>query len=278
MEYKDDENIDDYFGNNERTFLNDTCKNGRFVLSVGMKESGKTFCMMAYLKYVLYYNVYKSIHCVLPQFGKEQNDSYDFLKTQKHVLIYKHYNESISKLVDKDREKGRTLFIIDDATGELVKNIDQKLIDLITTTRHAEGLTVWICVHALAKVLDTIMRFNIEYLFLYKVGSAVLLKAIYDEYFSLIFLRLRDFKRYHRQSTRIQYNCLSFNALKSVVDNTVKDWQFVQFDGFELKPTINTRKMKTKKHETENKKPSIKILRKINLSDIFNAYRRRNKK
>ena len=50
----------------EQNLLDDITKNGRFILSIGSKGSGKTYLMMAVLKYCLQNNIYDAIHFVCP--------------------------------------------------------------------------------------------------------------------------------------------------------------------------------------------------------------------
>ena len=91
----------------EEEFIENVNKSG-FIISIGCKGGGKSFLMMAYLKHALYNKTFQHIHFVCPCYSGEQNNSYDFLKNQKHVMIYKHYTEEVSKRVDKDRKKGKT--------------------------------------------------------------------------------------------------------------------------------------------------------------------------
>ena len=120
--------MDNIISNHEQSFIEDTTKTGRFILSIGSKGSGKSYLLCSYLKYVLKNNIFKNIHFICPCYDGEANNSYDFLKNQKHVLIYKHYSEAVTKIVDKDRRKGKTLFLIDDASGELLKQMDNSFI------------------------------------------------------------------------------------------------------------------------------------------------------
>ena len=149
--------MDNIIKDHESQFLQDTTETGRFILSIGSKGSGKSYLLCSYLKYVLKHNIFKNIHFVCPCFKGEANNSYDFLKNQKHVLVYPHYSEAITKIVDKDRRKGRTLFMVDDASGELLKQVDPSFIQLATTTRHFAGCTVYVCVHSCKKILSPIM-------------------------------------------------------------------------------------------------------------------------
>lgn len=228
METKDD-NIINLYGDLEKFFIDDTYENGRFFLSIGTKGSGKTYLMVSYLKYVLYFDIFDYIHFVCPSYLGEQSKSYDFLKNQKQVNIYPHYHEKISKRVDKDRKKGRTLFLIDDASGELLKNIDNTLIQLITTTRHFKGLNIWIAVHSCKKILTPIIRQNIDYLFIYKIVNGLLVKDLYDEYFSMTYDNFKEFKNVFSQLMEEKYNCLLYTNHNEYMDNNVKNWKLLKY-------------------------------------------------
>ena len=106
-------NNDEIIKQHEQNFLDDISKNGRFCLSIGSKGSGKTYLMMAVLKYCLQNNIYDAIHAVLPAYDGEQGGSYNFIENQKHIQVYQHYNESVSKKVDVSRRKKKTLMLLD---------------------------------------------------------------------------------------------------------------------------------------------------------------------
>ena len=99
-------------------------KTGRFILSIGIKGGGKTYRMLQFVKFALHNNLYERYHLILPMYEHEQSDSYGFLRNQNHCFIYDGYSEKVSKIVEKDRLKYKTLFIIDDASSELLKNLD----------------------------------------------------------------------------------------------------------------------------------------------------------
>ena len=45
--------MDNIISNHEQSFIEDTTKTGRFILSIGSKGSGKSYLLCSYLKYVL---------------------------------------------------------------------------------------------------------------------------------------------------------------------------------------------------------------------------------
>jgi hypothetical protein len=230
----------------ESEFLKDNTKTGRMILSLGKKNSGKSYLMMAYLKYVLYHKVYEAIHFVCPIFSGEQNNSYDFLKTQKHILIYKHYSEAVSKAVDKSRQTKHTLFMIDDATSELMQNNDQTFIHLICTTRHYKGLTLWANVHSCKRILTPAVRQNIDNLFIYHIPNIKLLNDIYDEYLSLLFESFKDFKIFYVKTLDEEHSCIFYSTHIKGIDSSVKHWDICKKQDYILQPTKAPEKPKPK--------------------------------
>ena len=216
--------MDNIISNHEQSFIEDTTKTGRFILSIGSKGSGKSYLLCSYLKYVLKNNIFKNIHFICPCYEGEANNSYDFLKNQKHVLIYKHYSEAVTKIVDKDRRKGKTLFLIDDASGELLKQMDNTFIQLITTTRHFKGCTVYVCCHSAKRILACIIRQNLDHLFIYKIINAGLIEDLYDEYFSMLFDKFKEFKEFYKQATEEKNSCIHFSLHSEGLDINVKHW------------------------------------------------------
>ena len=246
-------NNDEYILPHEKKFLDDISKNGRFILSIGSKGSGKTYLMMAVLKYCLQNNIYEAIHFVCPSYEGEQNNSYDFIKNQKHIQIYQRYNEGVSKKVDISRRKKKTLFLLDDASGELLYNIDATLIQLITTTRHFKGCTIYLACHSCKRILTSIIRQNVDSLFIYKIINMKLLNDLYDEYFSQFKDKFKDFKSSYLIWTKEKYSCIHFSLHDEGIDVNVKNWNILknQIEGF--KPTQALKTITAKKPEETNK-------------------------
>lgn len=252
--------------NHEDLFLEDM-EIGRFTIAIGSKGSGKSYLMTSYLKHALYQDIYKNVHIVLPVGIKgEANNSYEFLKNQKHVQVYPHYSEAVSKRVDSDRKKAPTLYIIDDASGELLHNIDNTLIHLITTTRHFKKCSIWVCVHSAKRILTPLIRQNCDNIFIYRIINMKLLQDFYDEYFSMLFESFKDFKQFYTNATREKNTSLHFSLHMDGIDPYVRDWNInKQKQDIVLKATTN--KHKTKKDE-EEKKP-------LGLQIKFTRYKRR---
>lgn len=253
--------IDNLINDHEENFLKDTTDNGRFIMSIGQKGGGKSYLLCAYLKCVLHYNIFKYIHFVCPCYNGEQNNSYAFLKDQKHVMIYPHYKEAVSKRVDTDRKKGKTLFIIDDGSGELLKNIDNTFCQLATTGRHFHGLTTFICVHSCKKILTPLIRQNIDHLFIYRIINMKLLNDLYDEYFSSYFDRFKDFKAFYMDIIKEKYSCIHFSIHQEGLDINVKNWSIItNQDQYVLKKTkSNVKKPVKKKEEDKPKQQGINL-------------------
>jgi hypothetical protein len=223
--------------NLEETFLNDNIETGRFILSIGSKGSGKTYRLLQYLKFALYNNIYERYHLILPMYSSEQNDSYGFLQTQQNCYIYNGYSEKVSILVDKDRLKYRTLFIIDDASSELVKKMDNTFLKLITTTRHGKGVTVWACVHSCKRILSPAVRQNIDWLFTYKIPNRKLLNDLYDEYFGMQFDSFKLFMQIYTEVMKEKYNSVLCSLHVTDIDTYTNDWVILkQYDTVELEP------------------------------------------
>ena len=245
-------NTDELTKDNEVEFIEDNEKAGRFILAIGSKGGGKSHLMTSFLKFHLLENTYEYIHFCCPCYGGEADDQYAFLKDQKQVLIYKHYNPKISALVDKDRQKGKTLFLIDDASSELISNIDTGLLHLITTARHYKSCTLYFAVHSCKKILLPIVRQNIDHLFIYKIINAGLLRDLYDEYLSMLFNKWQEFKDFYNNATAEKYTCVHFSIHFKGLDVNVKEWEINRLrDKYKLKPHKGAPKPKPK--ETQPK-------------------------
>jgi len=245
-------NYDNFIQDHEKFFLDDTQK-GRFIVAVGSKGQGKSYLMTSFLKHVLSLGYYKNVHFVCPCYNGEASNSYQFLKDQKHVLIYKSYSQSVSKRVDADRKKAPTLFLIDDGTSELINNIDPSFINLITTNRHFKKCTIYIAVHSSKKAMVPVVRNNIDHIFIYKIANVKLLEDIYYEFFSMLFEKFKSFKDFYVETTKEKNSCIHFSIHQDGIDINVKNWMINrEKDKIKLKPTANTHKIK--KEEQQPKK------------------------
>ena len=256
---------------NETEFLDDNIKHGRFILAIGSKGSGKSHLLTSFLKYHLYNETYKYIHFVAPCYKGEADNQYAFLKDQLNVNIYKHYDKKISIIVDKDRQKASTLFLLDDASSELISNIDTELLHLITTARHYMGLTLYVCVHSCKRILMPIVRQNIDHLFIYKIINAGLLRDLFDEYLSMQFEKWQSFKNFYNKATSEKYSCIHFSIHFDGIDINVKNWEINTLrDKVKLKPHKALEKPKPKPKEDKQKFVGHSIS-----SILFNKKRRK---
>jgi len=230
----------------EHEFLDDMKDVGRFVCTIGAKGGGKSYTMLAYLKFAIQNNLYEKYHLVLPMFHLEANDSYGFLKDQKHCLIYESFHPKITQRVLADRVKFKVLFIIDDSTSELTDNIDKNFIKLLTTTRHGnKGVTIWLIFHASKKVMSPAIRMQIDWLLLTNMQNMKLLEDIYEEFLGRYFDRFRDFKQFYDQAMSEKYNSIIFGTQQKGIDTNVKNWELLNSD-YDLQPTKGAPKPKPK--------------------------------
>ena len=256
-------NYDNFIQDHEKFFLDDTQK-GRFIVAVGSKGQGKSYLMTSFLKHVLSLGYYKNVHFVCPCYSGEASNSYDFLKDQKHVLIYKTYSEAVSKRVDTDRKKSPTLFLIDDGTSELINNIDPSFINLITTNRHFKKCTIYIAVHSSKKAMIPVVRNNIDHIFIYKIANVKLLEDIYYEFFSMLFETFKHFKQFYLESTQEKNSCIHFSIHQehADLDINVKNWNInKEKDTIKLKPTQNNHKQAKKEEPKKIAGLQIKFTR-----------------
>ena len=248
----------------ENEFIKDITETGRFILSIGIKGGGKTYKMLQFVKYALYNNIYERYHLILPMYEAEQNDSYGFLRNQQHCYIYNGYSEKVSKLVEKDRLKYKTLFIIDDASAELVKNMDNTFMKIITTTRHGQGCTLWACVHSAKRILAPVVRQNIDWLFVYKIANRKLLIDIYEEYASMTFDTLNEFMQLYKSAMDEKYNAVLFTIQSSNIDPMTNEWETLKsYQDITLKPHAPIKK------PVEKKEPNDKKLKINNLNTML---------
>lgn len=253
--------------NLEDEFLEDVTKTGRFIMSIGIKGGGKSFAMLNFLKYALSNEIFESYHLVLPMYKLEQSDSYGFLRNQKQCYIYNGYSEKVSKNVEKERAKKKTLFIIDDASAELLYNLDSTFSRLITTSRHGKGVTVWICVHSAKRILTPLVRQNVDWMFVYKISNVKLLQDIYDEWLSMQFETFKEFMQYYRYAMQTKYNSVLLTNQVDSVDLDVVEWETLpSYEDVELKPHkgngINKFEPKKKKPEEKPKSTPISFFSK----------------
>lgn len=221
----------------EQEFVESILKNW-VVLSIGTKGSGKTYLMLKYLKFAFQNNLYEKYVLVLPMFNMEQNDSYSFIDAnQKNIFVFDTYNEVIASQLYKEQEKAgakgskpKTLFCIDDASGEDVKIIDHSLKRLITNIRHT-NTALWMCVHSASGILSPFIRQQTDILFLSKIGNARLLESIWEEFLSLMegYQGREGHKAFTNKFIEVhksKYQVIYMNIRTGSIDYTVSEWNF----------------------------------------------------
>lgn len=220
----------------EKDFISNL-KKGRIILSLGTKGSGKTFLLLQYLKFALANNIYQQYVLILPAFSVEKNDSYAFLrahlKSNKNLFIFEGYDPVISEqfIARQKKNKLDTLFVIDDASGEQMFNIDPDLKELITIARHILGDgAFWLLAHSSKKILSPFLRSNIDIIILSNLTSAKLLNDIYEEMLSLI-MQHKDFIQIFKDDVKaIEYGAIYINLRAGKIDSKVKQWKLVSTD------------------------------------------------
>jgi hypothetical protein len=129
--------------------------------------------------------------------------------------------------------KKHIFYGIDDSTSDSLDiKADQGIMKIATTSRHLK-LTFFLVAHNCRAVLTTTFRANIDHLFVFKCTTLALIKAIYEEYFSLnpMFENLKDFiKFYDEYIIGVKHAGLYVNCLKHTHNNFnpyVKDMDFM---------------------------------------------------
>lgn len=203
--------VNTIFNDYEYDYLKEIQQTCRISLFLGVKGSGKTTLALNIFKLIYLnqlVNGYMQFHMVLPSFKNEQKDSYKFIKDCKkfkNVYIYDAFNEGVVDYVynlsKKNKGNDKTFFLIDDATGDFAKAFYGQSIfsKFVSESRHIRINTVVIA-HHLTGVLKPMYRSLFDFIFLFKISNAKLLKSMYEE-----FLSLRDeYRKY--ETFKLQYN------------------------------------------------------------------------
>lgn len=204
----------------------DSLMQNRVVLSIGTKGSGKTYLMLNFLKYALKNKLFQRYVLVLPAYGFEESDSYGFINVKDpNIFVFEGYNEVITKDLMKqqknEKTRKKTLFIIDDASGENVWRLDASLQKMITVVRHLH-ITLWIIVHSASGILSPFLRQQCDILLLSKMTNTKLLENIWEEYLSMTKeykgreghkKLIDDFIELHEQKFKVMYLDLRKNLI-----------------------------------------------------------------
>lgn len=211
----------------------ESLRNGAVVVSCGAKKSGKTCWMLAILHACVDANAFDDYILVFPSIFVEQYDSYSWCLKQKQFTIYTNYHNFILEKLynqNKDRKKQRkTLVVIDDATtfaSELKNPANENLIALVSQTRHLK-VSVYILVHSLKNILSPVLRENVNYLIIYSVTNAKLLKDIHEEYLS-VQCDYNTFVEWYRNISKEKFSSFMLKTNSPVaLDVHTGDWPMV---------------------------------------------------
>jgi hypothetical protein len=217
-----------------QNFVSEVLKN-RLMLSIGTKGSGKSYLMLNFLRYCFAHKLYERYVLILPSFRYEQHDSYSFINAEdKNIFVIESYNEVITANLLKEQmntmKRIKTLFIIDDASGQDVWHIDDSLRKLITVIRHLE-MTLWIMVHSATGILPPFLRQQTDMLLLSRFTNMKLLQSIHEEYLSLTdeYRGVEGKRKLGNNFLRIHdkpFQVIFVNTQENYVDFTAGDWTF----------------------------------------------------
>jgi hypothetical protein len=156
------------------------------ALNVGCKGSGKTHIVLQFLKWAYHNQIYEKYFFVLPSYSFEQKNSYDFITEMKkekmnNVFIFTKFSQAhLEKLVydQSNSNNERCFFFIDDSTGhvDLNSNLFKKIF---TTARHIK-ISLWVCAHALKKILTPVIRANCDFVFMFNIDEESVRESIFN--------------------------------------------------------------------------------------------------
>ncbi len=247
-----DQTVDE---NLEKEFLDDNKQNGRFIVIVGRKGSGKSFLLTNFIAICYYYNLYDLYEFILPEYATDANsETYKFISNHPNTTIYNTYNSKITENVKLQSKSKRILYCLDDSTSYLFENKNKaELLNLASTCRHGRGITVFVVCHALKNVLIPSIRGLIDYMFIGAFTNYTIIKRhLYEENCSMMMTEKEFMEEYKENIIRGEHNFLFINN-KCETDFHVQDWALSKFD--RNKVVIGNGKSKT---VTFDKKSQIK--------------------
>ena len=215
--------------------VNDWKKKPVFILSIGIRKSGKSYNSLALIELAMAKNVFDYYILCLPVYDYEQTDSYKFIKDYEKankggVAIYDKYSYLITDKIlaaANKISKKRILIFVDDAMLSKSAIYEQNFYGLLSIARHL-GISIMLNFHSLTsgRVLSPFVRQNIDLFCLYKVVSDQLLKLIYDEYVSLV-NDIVDWKTFRTQYIKHvnsgEFQSLLLDARTGEIDWNLKD-------------------------------------------------------
>ena len=206
-----------------------------FILSIGVRKSGKSYNSLNLIELAMKRNVFDYYILCLPVYDFEQTDSYKFIKdynkaNKGKVSVYDKYSYLITdKILDNAKKisKKRILIFIDDAMLSKSAIYEHNFYGLLSIARHL-GISLMLNFHSLTsgRVLSPFVRQNIDYLCLYKIVSDQLLKLVYDEYVSLASdgIDWKSFRaQYMKHVNSGEFQSLLLDARVGQIDWNLKD-------------------------------------------------------
>jgi hypothetical protein len=201
-------------------FIGDKKIQGKVIMSLGTKGSGKTHCLTQYLKLCLKNKVYDAYYLVLPAYMIEANDTYKFLKPHKNVVIMTGYmpdmTEKLMNSIIKAKKRGknpRTLYAIDDSSAEELDHnkMDEAMKKFITSIRHYHT-DLFLVTHATNSCMSPFLRGQVDIMLLYKMTNYKLMKIIFEEFLSLTYGKNeKGFITEYKDLMKKPYECLYIN-------------------------------------------------------------------
>ena len=218
-------------GTLEKEFL-EGFSQGRVAVSVGTKNSGKSYLMLHYLNYCLENDIYDIYYLSLPTFNYEQKNSYKFIKEYKgkaKVIVYSQWDEMIINQIRQADPKLKKLCLVDDASGNFKLNATQEELLWISQIRHF-NCSAWFIFHLLRNAMPSSFRCCTDYMFLHLNTNRKGIESVYEEYCSLIFPTFKEFLDYYKKEVLSEeYNSLLIMTREvGKIDPKVKSWLIQQ--------------------------------------------------
>jgi hypothetical protein len=227
------DSFDARLGRLEDEFLK-SVQTGTFIVSLGVRRCGKTFHFLSCLHYFITHHFFDEYLLVLPNFKHEQKHSYDWIQLQPGIVVFETFNDLVLDLILQHFGKGKSIFLaIDDCTQfqELFR-ADDRMRRIIFDARHmgdGKYLTTWFLGHNFKGIFDPKIRSGITWLFVHRIVNAMVMKAIWEEFFSLF---VEDRKEFNRRVTALieasEHPCTAFNLDTQQIDKDVCDWKKLQ--------------------------------------------------
>ena len=246
----------------ESDYFKTSLEYDRIHLLTGIKQSGKSYMLMQWIKYAMSLKRFSHYYLMLPGFLTEADDQYAWLKSFSCVTIFTKYSPKIIEMIRKDNKPGSKCFCLDDSTnyGSEFKT-DPSFLELVTTSRHMK-ISMVLVVHSLKSILSTGIRNNIDNIFMFKITNENLLKTVSEEYLSALTKDFKNYKEfvgyYIERVNSVKYGCMFIpltGTYPAPFDSDVKSWNFMN-----IKFVINKKPIKKPQPKKSNNavKPNYK--------------------